>query len=335
MPKKSNGSPKVTIVMYHYVRDMARTKYPDLKALDSKAFKKQIQYFLSYYSVIRMEELIGAVTEKKELPENALLLTFDDGYRDHFEFVFPILQKLGIQGSFFVPVGAVSEHKMLEVNKIHFILASVSDKERIRADIRLLMHTYRRKYALKSEEEYVRGLRTEECRYDTKEVVYIKRMLQRELPEKFRTLVTDFLFQKYVSESESSFAKELYLNADQVKRMREAGMYIGSHGYNHYWMNTLSLKRQQEEIKKSLAFLQGLGCSQKPFAFCYPYGAHNDALLKVLTKAGCAVAVTTRVAVADIVSDNPLLLPRLDTNDFPNDTTAPPNKWTRKTVKKI
>ncbi len=332
MRKKSNGAPKVTIVMYHYVRDMASTKYPELKALHSGAFLGQIRYFLKHYSVIRMEELIGAVTEKRKLPENALLLTFDDGYKDHVEFVFPVLKKFGIQGSFFVPVETVSKHKMLEVNKIHFILASVSDKEEIRADIRSLMHTYRGKYALKSEEEYVRVLKTEECRYDTKEVVYIKRMLQRELPEKFRTLVIDFLFQKYVSESESSFAKELYLNSDDIKQMKEGGMYIGSHGYNHYWMNTLSPKRQQEEIKKSLAFLQGLECSKKPFAFCYPYGAHNDALLTVLARAGCAVAVTTRVAVANIVSDNPLLLPRLDTNDFPKDAKAPPNKWTRQVI---
>src|SRR3989338_5457904 len=108
MRKKSSCSPKVTIVMYHYVRDMARTRYPDLKALDSEAFKKQIQYFLTSYSVIKMEELIGAVTEERKLPENALLLTFDDGYRDHFEFVFPVLKKFGIQGSFFVPVEAVS-----------------------------------------------------------------------------------------------------------------------------------------------------------------------------------------------------------------------------------
>ncbi|MDO8619773.1 MAG: polysaccharide deacetylase family protein [bacterium] len=331
MRKKSNGSPKVTIVMYHYVRDMARTRYPDLKALDSGAFLGQIRYFLKHYSVIRMEELLEAVTKKKKLPENALLLTFDDGYKDHVEFVFPVLNKFGIQGSFFVPVEAVSKHKVLDVNKIHFILASVSDKEKILADMRALLKRYKAKYKLKSEDEYLRLLVAEECRYDTKEVVFIKRMLQRELPEKFRTLVTDVLFRKYVTEDEASFARELYLNSDDIKRMRDGGMYIGSHGYNHYWLNTLTPKRQQEEIKKSLVFLQGLRCSQKPFAFCYPYGAYNDSLLKVLEKAGCAVAVTTRVSVADIATDNPLLLPRLDTNDFPKTETSS-NKMTRKTV---
>lgn len=331
MRKKSNLSSNVTIVMYHYVRDMTRTRYPDLKALHSKAFLWQIRYFRKRYSIIRMEELIEAVTNGTGLPPNALLLTFDDGYKDHFEFVFPVLRKFGLQGSFFVPVEAVKEHRMLDVNKIHFILASVPDKGKILSDMRALMKRYRKKYALKSEGEYARLLKTEECRYDTKEVVYIKRMLQRELPEKFRALVTDMLFKKYVSKDEASFARELYLSSDEIKQMKEAGMYIGSHGYNHYWLNTHSFARQKKEIERSLAFLRTLGCSPEPFAFCYPYGAYNDSLLKVLRMAGCAVAVTTRVAVADILSDHPLLLPRLDTNDFPKGGNTP-NKRTRKTV---
>ena len=50
-----------------------------------------------------MQELIAAVKNGKQLSHNSLLLTFDDGYKDHFEFVLPILEEFGIQGSFFPP----------------------------------------------------------------------------------------------------------------------------------------------------------------------------------------------------------------------------------------
>jgi hypothetical protein len=50
---------------------------------------------------------------------------------------------------------------------------------------------------------------------------------------------------------------------------------------------------------------------------CYPYGAYNSGVIELLKKRSCAVALTTRVAVADIGIDRALEIPRLDTNDVP------------------
>jgi peptidoglycan/xylan/chitin deacetylase (PgdA/CDA1 family) len=116
--------------MYHYVRDLMNSKYPEIKGLDVKLFEEQLQFILKYFTVIRMEELIEAVERgTNHLPNNSLLLSFDDGYMDHFEHVFPVLNKLGIQGSFFPAAKAIQECRVLDVNKIHFILASVRDKK--------------------------------------------------------------------------------------------------------------------------------------------------------------------------------------------------------------
>ncbi|MGV8982709.1 polysaccharide deacetylase family protein [Clostridium sp.] len=62
-----------------------------------------------------MEELIAAYEESYELPENALLLTFDDGYIDHFTNVYPVLADAGVQGSFYIPDKVYAEHKLLDV----------------------------------------------------------------------------------------------------------------------------------------------------------------------------------------------------------------------------
>lgn len=61
------------------------------------------------------------------MPPHAVLLSFDDAYADHFEYVFPILEHEHIQGAFYPPVKAVTEHTVLDVNKIHFILASTPE----------------------------------------------------------------------------------------------------------------------------------------------------------------------------------------------------------------
>lgn len=156
-------------------------------------------------------------------------------------------------------------------------------------------------------------------------------MLQRELPEKLRNIIVDFLFSRYVSKDESSFSRELYMNIDQLKCMKRKGMYIGSHGYNHYWLNTLSREQQQEEVKLSIEFLEKVGCGTENFAFCYPHGVYNESLLSVLKEKGCSLGLTTQVGIADL-NKGSLTLPRLNTNDMPKDGLAMPNKWTLEAI---
>ena len=116
---------KLYIVMYHYTRDLKHSRYTEIKGLDLPLFKQQIEYFQHYFSVITMEEVIDSVERKTNLPDNALLLTFDDGYIDNYTYALPILENAGIQGSFFIPGKSFIEHKLLDVNKIHYILADV------------------------------------------------------------------------------------------------------------------------------------------------------------------------------------------------------------------
>ena len=114
----------ITIIMYHYVRELEKSRYPSIKGLDYSFFKKQIEFFHNNYHVITMEELLAAKYESYELPEQALLLTFDDAYMDHLTYVLPILSQYKMQGSFFIQGRTCVEDVLLDVNKIHFILAS-------------------------------------------------------------------------------------------------------------------------------------------------------------------------------------------------------------------
>lgn len=114
---------KLYISMYHYTRDIVHSRYPQIKGLDTNLFRQQIEYMKNNFNIVTMEQVIDAVEGKSELSEKALLLTFDDGYIDNYTFAFPILEEFGIQGSFFIPGKTFTTHQLLDVNKIHYILA--------------------------------------------------------------------------------------------------------------------------------------------------------------------------------------------------------------------
>jgi len=105
--------------MYHYVRNIKESRYPGINGMEVDHFRGQIGYLKRHYNFITMEQLVNSIHSNYKLPPNAVLLTFDDAYIDHFTHVFPILIENEIQGSFFIPAKTVLDHKLLDVNKIH------------------------------------------------------------------------------------------------------------------------------------------------------------------------------------------------------------------------
>lgn len=320
---------QVTIIMYHYVRDIKNSRFPRIKALDVKLFKEQIKYLKKYYEIITMEEVIEAIYNGYILPKNAALLTFDDGYIDHFKYVFPILDEKRLQGSFFIPVRAIKNNEVLDVNKIHHIIASVNDNgiKNLIEDIYKQLDKFRFQYKLQSNDYYYKKLAVK-GRFDTKEVVFIKRLLQSELEYNLRKKITSRLFERYVGIDECSFSRELYMNNDQIKCMKRNGMHIGNHGFNHFRLNTLSREEQEKEIYSSLQYLIETGIDESNWTMCYPYGAYNYDTIDILKTMGCKLALTTEVDIAQFKRYDIYQLPRLDTNDIPKHENAEPNSWT-------
>jgi peptidoglycan/xylan/chitin deacetylase (PgdA/CDA1 family) len=320
---------KVTVVMYHYVRDLTNSRYPELKGLDVHLFEEQVLYLKKNYNFITMEALINSINLGTSLPEKPVLLTFDDAYSDHFTYVFPILIKYGVQGSFFIPAKAIMHNLVLDVNKIHFILCSVINKQLIINDIYLLLNKYREEYSLEPNEYYFKKLANSN-RFDSDEVIFIKRLLQLELRENIRKIITDELFKKYIGLPEAVFSRELYLSIDQIMTMKQYGMHIGSHGFDHYWLNNLDKKKQEYEIRKSIDFLISIGVDLNYISMCYPYGAYNDITTSILAENNIQLAFTTNVDIADSKKENRFTFSRLDTNDLPKDRNSMTDHWFEK-----
>ena len=306
---------KVYVIMYHYVRDLEHSRYPRIKGLDVSFFREQIQYLKNNFTVITMEELICACNNQYELPPKAALLTFDDGYLDHYTSVFPILKAEKLQGSFFVSGKTLKEHVLLDVNKIHYILASTQ------IDSLLQSVLERMDYYRGSEYDYPdNGTLFDrygaENRFDDKDTIFVKRMLQTVLPEKVRSMICNDLFKKYVGISEDKLSGELYLTTDQIRLMKNEGMHFGLHGYSHYWLGCLPEQEMRADIMQALDVMSEY-MDNKNWVMNYPYGSYNEALLQYIDSSGCKLGLTTQVKVADLTECSRLTIPRLDTNDFP------------------
>ena len=306
---------QTNIVMYHYVRPIKGSLYPKIKGLELDGFKRQLDYLSERFKFITAEEVINVVKNGKSLPKNSCWLTFDDGYKDHFSYVLPELLKRGIQGSFFPPVMPIMENKMLNVNSIHFILANASSIDKLICDLN------KECLDLGHSEEEIRNLWDEYAipsRYDPKEVIYFKRLLQHALPDSSSNKITSRLFSKYVGINQTDFAQNLYMSPSEVRALVKAGMYVGSHGANHLWLSKEEKYSQKKEINKSLEFLSSMGARTFDWIMCYPYGDYNKDTIDLLIKSDCAVGLTIKVAKADLKVHHPLELPRFDTNNFPH-----------------
>ena len=325
MVSSRSESRKLTIVMYHFVRELRHSRYPAIKGLDTERFVGQMAYIRKHYTVVRMEDVIAATRDRTvELPPRALLLTFDDGYADHFQNVYPLLDRYRLQGSFFPPARAIQERRVLDVNKIHFVLAAATDVSRLVEALEAHLESSRGEHALEPVAIY-RERYAHANRWDTAEVIYIKRMLQKGLPETLRAEIITALFQEFVATDETAFADELYMSLEQLQCMQRHGMHIGSHSYEHAWLDTLDPSAQEREVRASLDFLRGIGADLDHWTMCYPYGAYDASLLSTLKRLGCSVGLTTDVRVADLEVDAALTLPRIDTNDLPDRPEAPPS----------
>lgn len=312
---------KLTIVMYHYVRELERTRYPKIKGLRISEFKRQIAFFEGRYSFVSMEEVLEAIYADKKLPQNPILLTFDDGYIDHYQYVFPILKQHHISGVFSMPAKILNERELLDVNKIHYILASSEEGLVYRSLCRKLDFYRGSEYLIPSNEEILFEIEKEENPLDSSETLFVKRALQVHLPLELRKKITEDLFQEYVlgqgDIGKDVFVDETYMNMDQIWCMKQEGMYFAHHGYAHEWLGSMDREEMERDISKALEFWEESDIiSKENWVMCYPYGSYSQDVIQYIRKNGCRMALSSDKGIVDLMKEDVFRMRRMDTVDF-------------------
>ncbi|OAT81065.1 polysaccharide deacetylase family protein [Desulfotomaculum copahuensis] len=90
----------VPVLMYHSV---GRERNNDA-VISPELFTRQMAYLHSHgYHPVSLDQLYAYVTRDEALPVRPVALTFDDGYRDTYDTVLPILRKYGFKSTLFLP----------------------------------------------------------------------------------------------------------------------------------------------------------------------------------------------------------------------------------------
>lgn len=298
------------IVMYHYVRKLD-TAFPYLHFLHVDDFRRQLDFFQQDGRILTRDELEAALMAGDPLGEKDYLLTFDDGLRDHYEYVLPELRERGVTGIFLHCTGAMGRRRVLDVHAVHALLAVHGGQTMLRYCRALL--------DAEGVDADASGFRSpvyamQQAGADTE----FKRIMNYCLDADTRGRMLDTLVARYLDGF--NIGKDFYIGTEELRRMDEAGMIIGGHTLNHPLLSGLDADAQRGEISVNLKELEGmLGHSVQ--WFCFPYGgvvSYNKITLSILKECGvryCLSVDDRDVSAKDIAA--PLELPRYDCMGFP------------------
>jgi len=85
------GQERFIVLCYHNITDNPQD--PDIMSISTAKFIQQLHWLHDHgYHPISIDDLIEASKHRKKLPPKAILLSFDDAYRDFYTRVYPILK---------------------------------------------------------------------------------------------------------------------------------------------------------------------------------------------------------------------------------------------------
>lgn len=96
-----SSSAEITVLMYHHLTENP-SNVSEYTALVTH-FENDLRYLTRHgYTVVGTQELLGFVRGKNELPERAVIITFDDGFESVAALGAPILEKYGMRAVCFL-----------------------------------------------------------------------------------------------------------------------------------------------------------------------------------------------------------------------------------------
>jgi peptidoglycan/xylan/chitin deacetylase (PgdA/CDA1 family) len=308
-----NAAPQLHVVNYHYVRDLARSRFPRIKGLDLAAFTAQVDQLQSRFHMATLAEALQFLRGEYQGSRDLCLLTFDDGLKEHAQLVTPLLAARGVQGLFFITTACVEEQVVLAVHKNHFLMASLDFTEYRQAFLATLAEV---SPEVNPEVEPARAAAT--YRFDTPDVAALKLLLNFHLTVETRERVLDRLFATFLGD-ERSFAAELYVSWEEARAMQRAGMIVGGHSHRHIPLPSLGEQGQRDDLRMSTALLRERLHDQPWLTFSYPYGnpvaSFNEGTIATLRELEYTCAFTTQVG-PNSASQDWFWLQRFDTVDI-------------------
>jgi len=197
-----------------------------------KEFSSDIDFILRKFIPISLLDVLELLKGNKSLPEKSILFTFDDGFKEMYDIVAPILLEKGVPATFFINSGFTDNKQLAYENKAS-ILIEYFKKE-----------TNPKPFTALNE------ILTEIGVEDIKSIIlYAENQSKRPVLDKIAE-VASIDFNKFL------LSTKPYLSSEQVKGLIDSGFTIGAHSIDHPIYSSLSLDDQLHQTRESLRFIR-------------------------------------------------------------------------------
>lgn len=295
----------LTVSNYHYIRPDFKTKFPSIFGITPMQFSNQLQLLKNEGSFISPAELSNHFQDILRSKENHILITFDDGLKEQYDYALPVLESMGIPAVFFASSINSEQNRVCTVHKIHLLRSVLPPEKMLQM---LSTHTNALQDLEKSDAVAV-------YRYDDPATAELKYLLNFRMRFDLQEEIIGKMFANYFNEAE--MVETFYMDKRNLIHLAQCN-YLGSHTHQHYPLGLLPSEQISVELAHSKTYFETLSKTTISVV-SYPYGTNEactPAVSEAATKAGYKLGFTTNRGV-NTSADNPLLLKRFDCNDLP------------------
>ena len=229
-------------------------------------------------------------------------LSFDDGYRDNFEVLLPILEETGAKATVFLEGRPLAEGRASWSHQFFWLLhvAKVPVEELARE-------------LVERGDPELAPMRLEEALQVGDRLEYrVKRVLKYDCDARVRDWAIGEIFENRGGRI-SELCRELYMDAGAVRALKAGGVELGGHTFRHEVLSTLTEQEAEQDIRLGRDAMARVLGEELSGSFAYPFGRRWDFRQvdrEAVARAGYDLAVTTHPGVVDGRGDR-FRLPRL------------------------
>ncbi|MCW3050018.1 MAG: polysaccharide deacetylase [Solirubrobacterales bacterium] len=316
---------RALILLYHRVAELPAD--PWALGVGRARFAEQLAVLRSEATVLSLQEIVERVGSGG-LPERAVAVTFDDGYRDNLLDALPELEAARVPATFFLTAGPETRTRELWWDEIERVLLSPGS---LPPKLRLLVGGRRFAWDLADSATLDEAAAKRTAAWRIGQAPPTPRHAAYEalwealfpLAESARVPVLDELL-AWAGDPGTMRETHRLLDAEEVATLaRSHAAEVGGHSITHPRLSSQRPMLQEVEIAHGKAILEEV--TGRPLRhFAYPFGGLRDytgATARMVADAGYASASATWEGLAHAASD-PFQLPRVQVGDVAGETFA-------------
>jgi peptidoglycan/xylan/chitin deacetylase (PgdA/CDA1 family) len=245
-----------------------------LTALPVDTFRRQMDYLAANFAALSLEEAVARL-KRKDLPDNAVVVTFDDGYRDNYSNAFPILKEFSIPATIFLTTGVIGSERVIWHDRVF------SAFRETRVPSLIGIGGTSKNYSLTTLDGKLFALRE-----------FLRLVFSQKEDERLRWI--DWLIDE-LQVTDRKLVSGLMLSWDEARRMLNDGIAFGSHTVTHPILSRQSREEVWQELWQSKQDIEN-NLGARVVTFAYPNGNVGDfdeSTKDLLREAGYQCAVTT------------------------------------------